>query len=84
MRGLRRSAQTELAAWRSENEDLRAKLRDLHIKTSAEVAVWKLQAEGLEADFLKKANAEISIWKLDAEISKRKLSELREELRSLR
>ena len=70
---MNRKLEAELGVWNSETEDLRCRIRDVQVKSSAEVAVWKFQAEGLENDFLKKANAEISIWKLDAEMSKKNL-----------
>jgi hypothetical protein len=76
--------EAEVCVWKAENEDLRSRIRDVQVKSSAEVAVWRCQAEGLEKDFLKKANAEISIWKLDAEMSKKKLADTRDELRTLR
>ena len=77
MHSLRLSAAAEAAA-------LRAELRDVRAKTSVEVAVWKAQAEELEAGFLRKASAEVAIWKLDADMSKRKLSSAKEELLALR
>ena len=77
-------ADSELSVWKSENEDLLSRIRDVQVKSSAEVAVWRFQAESLESDFLKKANAEISIWKLDADMSKKKLADAREEIRTLR
>ena len=76
--------ETELCLSKSENEDLRSRIHDVQVKLSAEVAVWRFQAEGLECDFLKKANAEISIWKLDSEMSKTKLAAARDELNTLR
>ena len=81
---MNRKLEAELGVWKSENEDLRCRIRDVQVKSSAEVAVWKFQAEGLENDFLKKANAEISIWKLDAEMSKKKLAGARDETSDLR
>ena len=84
LRNMNCKLEAELSVWKAENEDLRSRIRAVQVKSSAEVAVWRSQAEGLKNDFLKKANAEISIWKLDAEMSKKKLSDARNELRTLR